>query len=235
MNDNQITSFAKAPTVQTPRSRFPLNQRIWTTFNTGELVPIMAYPDILPGDTFNLSYSMVIRQTTSIKPTMDDAFIDIFGFVVPWRLVWEHTKEFFGENTAGAWAQTTEYLIPQLTTPEGGMKKGTLAEKIGVPINRANIPFSALPVRAYCLTWNEWFRDQNLIAPATLYKDDTDRTANNEVTELGGKLFKVAKYHDYFTSCLPSPQKGEPVTLPIGSTAPVIGNGNALGVTSTHS
>lgn len=228
MNDNKITSFAKAPTVQAPRSRFPMQQRIWQTFNTGDLVPIMVYPDILPGDTFNLSYSMVIRQSTSLKPTMDDAYFDIFGFVVPWRLVWEHTKEFFGENTQGAWAQQTEYLIPQLTTPESGMEKGTIAEKMGIPINVANIAFSALPVRAYCLTYSEWFRDQNLIAPPTLYKDDTDRTANNEVTELGGKPFKVAKYHDYFTSCLPAPQKGDPVTLPIGSTAPVYGTGDDL-------
>lgn len=223
-NRDEITSFNKAPTVNISRSRFPMKQRIWTTFNTGDLVPIFTYLDVLPGDTFNLSYSMVVRQSTSLKPTMDDAFIDIFCFDIPWRLLWEHTKEFFGENTQGAWTQTTEYLIPKLTTPEGGMAKGTVAEKMGIPINRANIDFSALGVRAYCLTYSEWFRDQNLIAPPTLYKDDTDRIANNEVTELGGKMFKVAKYHDYFTSSLPEPQKSPmgAVTLPLGTTAPVI-------------
>lgn len=232
MFDNQISSFAKAPTVTMPRSRGPLKQRVWSSFNTGELVPLFVYPDVLPGDTFNMSYSMVIRQTTSLKPTMDDAFIDIFGFVIPWRIIWKHTKEFMGENTTGPWVQSTEYLIPQLTTPTGGMNKGTIAEKMGVPIGKAGVPFSALGVRSYIITYNEHFRDQNLIAPQTQYDDDTDREASNTVSALGGPLLRVAKYHDYFTSCLPSAQKAtNPVTLPIGSTAPVIGNGMTIGLT----
>lgn len=224
MLDNAISSFAKAPTVTLPRSRGPLKQRVWSTFNTGELVPLFTYLDVLPGDTFNLSYSMVVRQSTSLKPTMDDAFIDIFGFAIPWRLIWKHTKEFMGENTTGAWSQTTEYLIPKFTAPEGGMNKGTIAEKMGVPIGKTGAEFSALTVRSYIITYNEHFRDQNLIAPLTQYDDDTDRTASNTVSELGGPLLKVAKYHDYFTSCLPSPQKGNPVSLPIGGTAPVVTN-----------
>lgn len=229
MFDNQISSFAKAPTVSMPRSRGPLKQRVWSSFNTGELVPLFVYPDVLPGDTFNMSYSMVVRQTTSLKPTMDDAFIDIFGFVIPWRIIWKHTKEFMGENTKGPWAQTTEYLIPQLTTPTGGMNKGTIAEKMGVPIGKAGVPFSALGVRSYIITYNEHFRDQNLIAPVTQYDDDTDREASNTVSALGGPLLKVAKYHDYFTSCLPSAQKAEkPVTLPIGQKAPILSDGYAL-------
>lgn len=222
MNDNGIGSFSQAPTVTIPRSRGPLKQRVWSTFNTGEIVPLFTYPDILPGDTFNLSYSMVVRQTTALKPTMDDAFIDILGFAIPWRIIWDHTKEFMGENRQGAWTQTTEYLIPKLTAPAGGMQKGTIAEKMGVPINKTGAEFSALIIRSYILTYNEWFRDQNLIAPLTEYRDDTDRTASNTDPVLGGKLLKAAKYHDYFTSCLPQPQKGNPVTLPIGQSAPVV-------------
>lgn len=230
MYDNEISSFAKAPTVSIPRSRGPLKQRVWSTFNTGELVPIFTYLDVLPGDTFNLSYSMVVRQTTSLKPTMDDAFIDILGFAIPWRIIWKHHKEFMGENTTGAWTQTTEYLIPKFTTPTGGMNKGTIAEKMGVPIGRAGVDFSALGVRSYIITYNEQFRDQNLIAPQPQYDDDTDRMASNTVSALGGPLLKVAKYHDYFTSCLPAAQKSLPVSLPIGSTAPVTGNGYSLGL-----
>lgn len=219
--DNQISSFSKAPTVNIPRSRFPMKQRVWGTFNTGELVPLFTYLDGLAGDTFNLSLSMVVRQSTSLKPTMDDAWLDVFGFGIPWRILWKHMKEFYGENKQGAWTQTVEYLIPKFTTPTGGIAKGTIAEKMGVPINKAGVEFSALGVRAYIMTYNEHFRDQNLIAPLTEYDDDTDRIASNETPELGGKLCKVAKYHDYFTSCLPQPQKGEPITLPIGQTAPI--------------
>lgn len=231
--DNKITTFNQAPSVAINRSRFPMQQRIWGTTNTGYLTPIWTYSDILPGDTLNLSYSFVCRQTTSLKPTMDDAYIDIFGYAVPHRIVWKHFKEQLGENRNGAWTQTVEYLTPMFTSPSGGMAKGTIAEKMGIPIGRNNVVFSQLPIRAYVMTYNEWFRDQNLIAPLTEYDDDTDRTASNTTTELGGQMCKVAKYHDYFTSCLPEPQKAPngPVTIPIGTSAPVIGNGKTLGLT----
>lgn len=231
MNRNSENHFANVPKNKMERSTFTMNQGIRTTFNMGDLIPFYVDLDILPGDTMQYDFTAVIRQSTPIYPTMDNSFLDVYFFAVPWRLVWNRTKEFFGENKNGAWAQTTEYLIPQLTTPEGGALKGTVMDYMGIPINRTGIKFSALPIRAYTLCYNEHFRDQNLIAPITEYDDDTDRTADNILGELGGKPFKVAKFHDYFTSCLPNAQKGQAVNLPIGTTAPVIGDGKVLGLT----
>lgn len=222
MSKNSLTRFNKAPQVNIERSKFTMIQRYWTTFNTGYLIPVFTYLDGLPGDTFDMSYNMVVRQTTNLKPTMDDAYVSIWFFKIPWRILWDHLKEFMGENTQGAWVQETEYLIPQLTTPTGGAAKGTIMDYMGIPTKVAGIPFSALGNRAYVKCYNEFFRDQNLIAPATEYTDDTDRTASNTEPTLGGVPFKVAKFHDYFTSCLPEPQKGETVTLPIGTTAPIL-------------
>ena len=116
--------------------------------------------------------------------------------------------------------------MPVLAPPVGVVNCGTIMDYMGIPIGVAGIKFSALPIRAYNLIYNEWFRDQNLQAPLTEYTDDTDRTADNTNPVLGGIPVNVFKYHDYFTSALPEPQKGSPVTIPLGTTAPVFNNNN---------
>ena len=233
MNRNTELANIYAPTTNIQRSRFPMSQNIKTTFNMGDLIPFYVDSDILPADTMQYNFSCVIRQTTSATPTMDNAIADIYFVAVPWRLVWDSTKEFFGENKTGAWYSSTEKLIPQLETPSGGASKGTIMDYVGIPTGIAGLKFSALPIRAITITYNELFRDQNLIAPDTEYKDDTDRTASNTVSALGGAPYKVAKRHDYFTSLLPSSQKGPAVTIPVGpSSAPVMGTGLALGLTN---
>lgn len=231
MNRNTELANLYAPTTNIQRSRFPMSQNIKTTFNMGDLIPFYVDSDILPADTMQYNFSCVIRQTTSATPTMDNAIADVYFVAVPWRLVWDSTKEFFGENKTGAWYSSTEKLIPQLETPAGGASKGTIMDYVGIPTGIAGLKFSALPIRAITITYNELFRDQNLIAPDTEYKDDTDRTASNTVSALGGLPYKVAKRHDYFTSMLPSSQKGPAVTIPVGaSSAPVIGNGTSIGL-----
>lgn len=224
MNRNSENHFAVAPQVKMERSTFTMQAPIRTTFNMGELIPFFIDLDIYPGDTMQYDFTAVVRQSTPIYPTMDNSYLDYYFFAIPWRLVWNRTAEFLGENKNGAWAQTTEYLIPQLTTPEGGAQKGTIMDYMGIPLYKAGIKFSALGVRAYTLVYNQHFRDQNLIAPMTEYDDDTDRTADNTLTELGGKPYKAAKFHDYFTSCLPNSQKGNPITLPLGTSAPITFN-----------
>lgn len=231
MNRNTQSRFSRAPQVDIKRSIFDRSFQHKTTGNVGDLIPFFV-DEVLPGDTFVVDTAFVARMTTPIKPVMDNAYIDIFYFAVPNRLLWDHWKEFCGENNTSPWADETEYTIPQLTAPSGGWQKGTIADYMGIPINVANISVNALPFRAYALIWNEWFRDQNVQDPCVVSKDDAtnagtnaEASANPANAELGGMPCKVNKFHDYFTSALPEPQKGDPVEIGIGGVASVFEKG----------
>ncbi len=196
-----------------------MSHSIKTTFNTGDVVPLMVDCDILPGDTVQMDMSEIVRMATPIYPIMDNLYFDIYWFFVPHRLVWDHWQAFWGEND-DPWTQQTEYEIPQIEAPEGGWTEGTIADYMGIPTKVGGLSVNALPFRAYAKIWNDWFRDENLKANCHIYTDDTTRTGVNEGdyvlnTEFGGKPCKAAKMHDYFTSCLPQPQKGEAVTVPL--------------------
>lgn len=226
MNRNSESRFAFNPTdLDMPRSRFNRDQQHKTTFNAGDLIPIYIQ-DILPGDTVTMDIASAIRMSTPIYPVMDNANIDIYFFSVPNRLVWQHWKEFCGENNTTFWEQQTEYEIPQTTAPEGGWLKGSIADYMGIPTKVSGLSVSSLYFRAYCLIWNEWFRDENLKNPCMINLDETTQTGSNGTNyitdaQLGGMPCKAAKYHDYFTSALPQPQKGPPVLMPLGEMAPV--------------
>lgn len=252
MNRNSNSRFAQAPQVDIQRSTFDRSSGHKTTFNAGKLVPIYV-DEVLPGDTFEMKTSAIIRGSTPIFPVMDNANLDIYFFFVPNRLVWDHWKEFNGENTTSKWEQTVEYSIPQMapplstgTIPTAGWEKGTLADYMGIPTgvgpgaSQTNPEYTVnhLPFRAYCLIWNEWFRDQNLQDPVLIDKGDSQTngrhlipegnsvTFENQAALQGANLLPVNKYFDYFTGALPEPQKGPDVLLPLGNTAPIITNQN---------
>ena len=217
------------------RSKFVREMTHKTTFNAGDLIPIYV-DDAMPGDTIQMDMASCIRMSTPIYPVMDNAYIDTYFFSVPERLVWQHWKEFMGENTNSKWEQEVEYQMPQIKAPTGGWAKGTIADYMGVPTKIENLSIRADYFRAYCLIWNEWFRDQNLKDPAHINLDDATVTGSNGSTyqtdaQLGGMPLKAAKYADYFTTALPQPQKGPDVMLPLGGSAPVIGNGMTIGLT----
>lgn len=223
MNRNTESHFSLEPALNMSRSKFDRSFSVKTTFNTGDLVPFYL-EEVLPGDTFNVKSSKVVRMPSLLTPVMDNIFLDTYYFFVPNRLVWNHWKEFMGENTESAWIPATEYQVPQITAPATtGWSVGTIADYFGIPTGVAGLSVSALPFRAYALICNEWFRDQNLTDPLVVPMDDSTVAGLNDGNELdriakGGKPFRAAKYHDYFTSCLPGPQKGADVLVPGGST-----------------
>lgn len=200
--------------LERPRSRFDRSSSIKTSFNVGDLVPFYL-DEVLPGDTFDVETSFVTRLQTLITPPMDDLFLDMYYFFVPSRLCWTHWKEFMGESTS-AWTSDIEYQVPQLTFSKADktVLQKSLLDYFGVPINPDGVlSISRLPINAYNLIWNEWFRDENLQDEVLVDIDDGNVEFDKNSSAKGGALLKVNKLHDYFTSALPQPQKGEDVTI----------------------
>ena len=222
INRNAESRFALNPTnLDIARSRFDRTSTVKTSFNVGELIPFYV-DEVLPGDTFDVSCAKVVRMQPMVTQPMDDLFLDTYFFFVPNRLVWDHWVNLMGENDVDAWTPSVEYSVPQVSTPPGGWDIGTLADYFGIPTKVGGFSVSALPFRAYCKIYNDWFRDQNILKPLVLNTGDASVVGSNlsgyEDCEKGGKPFRAAKYHDYFSSCMPAPLKnGEPVTISNGN------------------
>ena len=229
INSPSYKQFVEVPRADIQRSTFDRSFGHKTTFDAGELIPIYA-DEMLPGDTFSCNLTAFARLATPIHPTMDNAFMDTHFFAVPIRLIWDDFEEFMGDTktyTASGSSrldETPDFTVaapipPTITAGGSGEAEGSLADYLGVPTKQASLVFSAMWHRAYTLVWNDWFRDENLQKPATLLTTSgTDATAYS--------ILNRGKRHDYFTSALPWPQKGADVTLPLGTTAPVVTGGD---------
>lgn len=227
MNRNSEQHYAQVPHAEIRRAKFQRDFNLLTTMNEGDLVPIYL-DEVLPADTFKINLNALVRMATPLYPVMDNAYMDFYFFFVPARLLWKHFQNLMGQNDSTFWAEQTEYTTPVTTAPEGGWNVGTLADYFGIPTGVSGLKVNSLPFRAYAKVWNEWFRDENLQQPVTQSMDDTTTTGVNTGTNLsdaeaGGLPLKVCKYKDYFTSCLPSPQKStEPVQLPMTGNAQIV-------------
>lgn len=239
MNRNNERHFLSVPQMHTSRTRFNRDQTILTTFDSGKLIPFFV-DEVLPGDTFQVNTSAIIRMTTPKYPVMDDAFIDFYYFYCPNRILYDDFKYFMGEVEDKPWAPSKEYKMPQIvifgTEKEPQPYERSILDYMGVPTKiKKKFSINALPVRAYVKIWNEYFRDENIDNSATLITagldkgySDTQAVATDENLDkvleeayVGGRCLPVNKFHDYFTSCLPYPQRGPEVSLPLGGNAPV--------------
>lgn len=227
-------NFAITPSVSISRSKFKRPSQHKTSFNLGDIVPIYVDSDILPGDTVSMDLAALVRMSTPIAPIMDNIHIDYYAFFVPNRLVDSTWKQFMGENTSSYGAASDPgYPVITIHDAQYTCGVGSLGDYLGLPtITGAGyyVPVSALPGRAYLLIYNEWFRDQNLISPISISTSvgsvtdylGVDPNNSNANLTYGMSLLKAAKDSDYFTRALPYAQKGNPVTLPLGSIAPVM-------------
>lgn len=210
MTPQQYFNHVAKPDIQ--RSTFDRSHGYKTTLDAGYLVPVFL-DEALPGDTFNLKATMFGRLSTPIKPIMDNLYMDIHFFSVPYRLVWNNWKKFNGEQDNPG--DTTNYLIPTQTSIGAGYGEQSIHDYLGLPTKLSGITHSALPLRAYNLIYNEWYRDENLQNSVVVTKDDGPDPQANYV------LLQRGKRKDYFTSALPWAQKGTAVSVPIGTSAPV--------------
>lgn len=241
---NTDSRFAQVPRANIRRSRLQRNSTYKTTLNSGVLVPFFLEKIVLPGDTHSVRTTLSIRMSTPVHPVMDNCYLDTYFFAVPYRLVWKDFEEFMGENKEGPWLTNKRSIQePHLTFSDGldggnwpdNRAIGSVYDYMGYPISIAkgdgsrSFTASALPPRGYAKIWTDWFRSEVTDDPCVINLDSIDRIGQAvgagsyiDNAALGGKLCPVSKFHDYFTSALPSPQYGDDVFLPLNGDAPVV-------------
>lgn len=218
-NQNNVTK------LNIPRSFKEIHPIVTTTFNTGDFVPFFNM-EIIPNDKISLDIKTVTNMTTPNYATMDTLYQHVAFFYCPNRIVWTGWDKFYGEGKNADYETFVQKFVPQLKCPDYGWREKTVADYLGVTTKKKCHDVSALPFRMVAMIYNEYYRDEQRMAKALVSKGDNDQTGTNGddyVNDLqnGGKVPKTCRLWDYFTGSKLEFQAGDPITLPLGTKAPV--------------
>lgn len=223
--------FTYAANISIGRSKFDRSFSHKTTINTGDLVPIY-WDEVYPGDSVSIDVKALVRSLAVQAPVMDNSYLTVEMYFVPNRVIWTHWVNFLGENDQSAWTESTEYTVPIASSNSYRLKAGNVGDYLGLPVGLTvgNIDpgVSELPLRAYCKIWNDFWRDENYQQPVLF--SVTDNATDTSVYGYDQPCLKANKFHDYFTSVLPAPQKGDAVSIGLAGDADVSGVANFTGL-----
>ena len=215
--------FSMIEPPRLPRAVFDRSHGHKTTINSGYLYPIFI-DEVMPGDTMRMRMTAFGRLATPIYPLMDNLKMSVFWFECPMRILWTNFVRMMGERDDPS--DSISYVMPTMPgVASTGYSALSLYDYLGIPPGIPDLEHNSLPMRMYNLVYNHWFRDQNLQDSVTVDLDDGPDDPADYV------LLRRGKRHDYFTSSLPTPQKGDALSLPLGTQAPVDGLASATGLT----
>lgn len=218
IKSSRQSHFAVTPAVNHPRAAYNCDHGYKASFNAGKLIPFF-WDEVSPGDTHKVSATAFLRFATLLFPIMDNVKFYTHYFFIPTRLIWANSRKFFGEQVNPG--DSIDYTVPSMTsTVTTGYTENSIFDYFGLPTKVAGYEHISLPLRGYNLCYNEWFRDQNLQDSVTVNTGDS----SDPTTDYS--LLSSCKLRDYFTSGLPFTQKGNPITIPLGTQAPVISDGS---------
>lgn len=212
---------AKVAKIHKPRSIFPMKKTRKMTFKASYITPIF-FEEVMPGDTWDINLNAFIRMLPQVAPPMDNLVVSTFFFFEPCRLTWEHFANQHGEKKNPD--DTIDYITPSINTPEGGFKVKSLQDYLGKPVG-VEIKTTSFGERMYNNIYNEYFRSS--ILQDSVFTNDSDQ----DDVYTNYELLKITKPHDYFTDAAPTLQQGDPISIPLGTTAPVMATGDLLWTT----
>lgn len=204
------------------KSKFNLSYENKFTCNMGELVPFLVQ-EVVPGQTARFGANVLLRTQPLVAPVMHRIDCLLWYIYVPYRLLQDNFEDFMTGGLQG----NANISSPLVKSPaDTGWPVGSLADYLNYPTGVANFEALAWGFRAYAKSFNDYFVNENVTGQELPLStgDGLDTTTN---TTLQNKNWR----RDYFTGVLPWPQRGPEVYLPMGTEAPVIGNGMTLGLT----